>query len=102
MHGFERTYTGSTTTEREDDRTPEQRKTHTWLVVGTDSCLSGWGGARGGLSYAAWACKPEDRHECLAYVEGRSEMKRVRETTDPYSPGRGCSHLHIYVYAVGQ
>ena len=25
-----------------DDRTPEQKKTHDWVVVGTDSFMSGW------------------------------------------------------------
>ena len=85
-----------------DDRTDEQRKTHTWLVIGTDTFLSGWGGATGGASYAAWACKPEERNECLTWVEGRSDMKRIRETYDnlnhPYRPSSSCAHLHIYVW----
>ena len=44
-----------------DDRTPEQKKSHSWLVIGTDSFMSGWGKASGGKSYAAWACKEEHR-----------------------------------------
>lgn len=84
-------------TERKDDRTPEQKETHNWLVIGTDSFLSGWGGAKGGLSYAAWACRPEDVDAVESWVSGRSDMYRVRVTTDPYSPPSECAHLHIYV-----
>ena len=81
-----------------DERTEEQKKTHSWLVIGTDSFMSGWGGAEGGLSYAVWACRPEDRHKVLAWVESRPEMKRVRETTGKYRPNpRICAHCHIYV-----
>lgn len=81
----------------QDDRTDAERATHTWLVIGTDRWMSGWGGARGGASYAAWACRPEDRREVLAWVEGRGDMTRVREAMEPYKPGRGCVHLHVYV-----
>lgn len=95
----------------EDDRTLEQRDTHTWLVIGTDRFLSGRGYAEGGLSYAAWACRPEERHECLDWVEGRSDMLRVREVSEwerRYRPGSACAHLHVYVWdtadrrAIGQ
>lgn len=79
----------------QDDRTPEQKKTHSWLVIGTDRFMSGWGKAKGGVSYAVWACRPEDRHEVLSWVENRSDMKRVRETVDPYKPS-GKGHCHIY------
>ena len=41
--------------EIEDDRTPEQKKTHVWAVVARDKFLSGWGGARHGASRCAWA-----------------------------------------------
>lgn len=85
----------------QDDRTDAERATHTWLVIGTDRWMSGWGGARSGASYAAWACRPEDRREVLAWVEGRSDMTRVREFSEwggqRYRPGRGCAHLHVYV-----
>ena len=46
---------------RVDDRTPDEIKTHIWIVAGTDSFLSGWGEAKGGVSYAGWACKYNDR-----------------------------------------
>ncbi len=56
----------------QDDRTPEQKATHPILVIGTDSFMSGWGGASGGSSFAAWACRPEDESKVLRYVESRS------------------------------
>ena len=86
--------------EMQDDRTAEQMQTHTWLVIGTDKFMSGWGRAQGGKSIAAWACLPEHRHMVLDWVEGRSDMLRVRETTDPYRP-RGAGHCHIYVVEDG-
>jgi len=86
-----------------DRRTGKQRETHTWLVVGTDPFLSGWGECKNGSSYAAWACKPTDRMACLSWVEGRGDMKRVREVydppNDPYRPNSAhCGHLSIYVW----
>lgn len=83
----------------QDDRTAEEKQSHTWLVIGTDKYMSGWGMAKGGLSYAAWACKPEDSRECRRWVENRRDMKRVREAiAKDYRPGRSCAHLHIYVW----
>jgi len=80
----------------QDDRTPEEKKTHPILVIGTDSFLSGWGQAKGGKSYAVWACKPEHERIVLNWVASRSDMKRVRVTVDPYRP-KGLGHCHIYV-----
>jgi len=80
----------------QDDRTPEQKKTHLILVVGTDTFMSGWGQAEGGKSYAAWACKPEHEKYVTEWVERRSDMQRVRVTVDPYKPS-GKGHAHIYV-----
>lgn len=86
----------------QDDRTHEQRKTHRVLVIGTDTCLSGWGGASGGASYAAWACEPKDKAKVLSWVEGRQDMKRVRVVYGSYQPNpRHCAHLHIYVVEDG-
>ena len=85
-----------------DDRTPEQKNTHTWLVIGTDSFMSGWGGASGGTSYAAWACRPEHREPVWDWVTSREEMKRVREVSEsgygcsPWRP-RGGGLAHVYV-----
>jgi len=86
---------------RQDDRTPEQQKTHTLLWVGTDSFLSGWGGAQGGTSVAAWACTDATDGETERMIRNRSDMKRVRQVIDRpgnrYYP-RGAAHLHIYVF----
>ena len=83
----------------EDDRTEEQRATHKYLVVGTDSFMGGWGKAKGGVSYAAWACTRETAPRVLNWVKARREMKRVRlvvESGRAYHPSaRG--HLHVYV-----
>jgi hypothetical protein len=81
----------------EDDRTDDLKATHYWGVVGADRVLSGWGLARGGTSYACWACRPEDRRKVLAWVENRSDMRRVREVDlRTYRP-RGRGHCHIYL-----
>ena len=81
----------------EDDRTANSRRTHTVLVVGTDSFMSGWGLAPG-RSYAAWACRPEDQYRVYRWVRSRSEMKRVRVVGCDYRPRLGSGdHLHIYV-----
>ncbi len=84
---------------RQDDRDANQQTTHTLLVVGTDRCLSGWGGAACGASFAAWACQEEDLQEVTEWVERRSDMSRVRVVID--RPGMryraSCAHLHIYV-----
>ena len=85
---------------REDDRTPEQKETHTYLIVGTDTFMSDWGGATGGASIAAWACGPDtNTNRVFNWVQSRSDMTRVRDAIDGkgsrYSPK--CEHLHIYV-----
>jgi len=89
---------------RQDDRTETEQTTHQILIVGTDSFLSGWGFAQGGVSYAAWAVRPEDQNKVHAWVESRGEMKRVRVTVDRpgarYRP-KANGHLHIYVVRDG-
>lgn len=80
-----------------DERTEEELKTHKWLVIGTDTFLSGWGRAKGGVSYAAWACKTEDLQSLEARIRARGDMKRVRVVCGSYRP-RGKGHCHIYVY----
>ncbi len=88
----------------QDDRTPEQKKTHPVLIVGTDKLLSGWGKAKGGTSYAAWACRIEDDAKVYRWVRSRSDMERVREAFDDgktrYRP-KGNGHLHIYLVGEG-
>jgi len=83
---------------RVDDRTDEQRKTHTTLITATDKCMSGWGEAKNGLSKCAWACEPENCDKVLNWVEGRTDMKHVGVCYGDWKP-RNAEHLHIY--AVG-
>jgi len=80
----------------QDDRTEAQKQTHSVVVVGTDSFLSGWGRAEGGASYAGWACRYEDLNKVERWVRSRKEMKRVRIVGSDYRP-RGVGHCHIYV-----
>jgi hypothetical protein len=80
----------------QDDRSAEERITHPLAVVGTDTFLSGWGEATGGVSYAAWACQAKDVTEVRDWVKSRSDMIRVRVVSlNGYHP-RGNGHLHIY------
>lgn len=83
----------------EDDRTPEQKKTHVLGVVARDKFMSGWGGATGGTSRCAWACAPDvnpDRVE--NWVRSRGEMRHVNVVDlSTYRPPRGTAHFHIYV-----
>lgn len=86
----------------QDRRTPEQRQTHRVLVIATDKVLSGWGQSTGvygrRMSFAAWAC---DSHKTALHVAAivklRTDMIRVRIITEPYTPGKTCAHLSIYV-----
>lgn len=79
-----------------EKRTPAELEELTVIVLGTDRFLSGWGGAEGGMSYAGWACRPEDLDAVEEWVEARGDMKRVRVVTNDYRPGPGCAHLTIY------
>ena len=87
----------------EDDRTNAQKRTHTVLVRGHDTFMSGWGKAAGGKSFAIWACLPEDSDAVLAWVKSREEMKNVRICGPRWRaiPGGrslcGRGHTHIYV-----
>ena len=83
-----------------DDRTPEQRQTHTVLVAATDNFLSGWGKAKGGRSVAIWACTLGDSDRVESWVRSRSDMDHVRVVSDPYH-GNYRDHVHIYVVCDG-
>lgn len=98
----------TTTTHRractiEDDRTPEQRKTHYWAVVARDKFMSGWGGAAAGASRCAWAMPGEFHHDGRAdrlerWVRNRSEMIHVNVVDlRRYRPPAGTAHFHVYV-----
>ena len=81
-----------------DDRTEEQKKTHTTLITATDKFMSGWGGATGGASKCAWACDtPQKADKIFDWVEGRSDMKYVNiHYRNSWKP-RNAAHVHIYV-----
>ena len=86
---------------REDDRTQEQKKTHTYLVTATDRFMSGWGKcANGGVSKCAWACRPEVWEQVHKWVSNRSEMRYVNLVIGKWYP-RNAKHVHIYVVEEG-
>ena len=58
----------------QDDRTLDQKLTHTIGIVGTDSFMSGWGKAQGGHSYAVWACEPDNVAATLSRIENRKSV----------------------------
>jgi hypothetical protein len=82
-----------------DDRTPEQRRTHTLAVVMRDRFMSGWGGARDGYSRAAWAV-PDGAtlHSTERWVRSRGDAQYVNVVDlATYRPPRSTAHFHIYV-----
>lgn len=79
-----------------DRRTPEQLKTHRYLVTGTDRFLSGWGMAQGGLSKCAWACETREQAERKAdEVRKRGDVKHVHIHFGSWRPR--AAHVSIYV-----
>ena len=88
--------TGGIKMERIDERTSEQRKTHTWLVTATDKFMSGWGKCSNGLSKCAWACEPKNRQKVLNWVRNRKEMRYVNEHVGNWYP-KNAEHVHIYI-----
>ena len=81
----------------QDDRTPAEKKTHTVIVLMTDRCLSGWGAAAGGPSYAGWACRPNMADTVERRIAARGDAERVRVVSGDYRPPSGPGHCHIYV-----
>lgn len=80
-----------------DDRTEEQHSTHKLAVIGTDIYMSRWGSALDGISYTGWAFKDGDYAKCLAMVNTRSDIQRIRLITlDGYKPK--ALHTHIYMF----
>jgi len=81
-----------------DDRTEEEKQTHTILVTATDKFMSGWGGASGGNSKCAWACKDRvQASQVLDWVNARSEMKYVNIHYNNNWRPKNAAHVHIYV-----
>lgn len=88
--------------QRMDWRTPEQHQTHTVLILARYTFPEGWGGARGGEAWAAWACKPEHRQQVHAWVKGRTDTANVRVVLhDVYTLPRRCRHMTIHVVSDG-
>ena len=79
-----------------DDRTDDQKGTHTELYGGKDRFLSGWMCKGGASSYAYWACKPCDFDKLQKWVEGRSDITRLCYYKDKV-PYKRFGHVHIYV-----
>lgn len=86
---------------KQDDRTKEQKKEYTYLIGGRDRCLSGWGLASKGISYAYWACKEEDAEKVLSWVSKRSDMTNVSmyRGNPPYKAAQ--HHVHVYLVEGG-
>lgn len=71
----------------QDDRTESERQSHRLAVVGTDSFPYSWDGPANDVSYDAWAFKDGEYAACLAWVNSRKDMTRVRLVTlDGYRP----------------
>lgn len=73
-----------------------------WVVCGKDSFMSGWGGAKGGRSFAAWACHDDNVDEILAQAESRGDITYITAKKMPANARdirrlRGNDHLTIYV-----
>ena len=78
----------------QDKRTEEQKATTIGFVNATDSALSGWGNASGGLSYYCIACSSQEQIEAVKrWFAQREDMKRVAEPLRPRR--RDDSHTSI-------
>lgn len=81
--------------EIEDDRKGTQQSRLSVLIGGKDSFMSGWGRAsRGGISYAYWACSPEDAETVERWVRSRGDIDVSCRDEPPQ--GRRGDHCHIY------
>lgn len=80
-----------------DERNTEQKKTHTVIILMTDSFMSGWGGAGNGHSYAGWAVRPEMTQTMFVRIKSRGDAKRVIIVSGDYKPPLIEGHCHIYV-----
>jgi hypothetical protein len=62
-----------------DERKPEKEY---FLIGGKDKFMSGWGGAKGGNSYAFWALDKKHRHalvnKLMTWVENRGDIIYIR------------------------
>jgi hypothetical protein len=84
---------------KKDDRTEEQKQTHTIAVVARDAGMSGWGGAKGGASRCAWACSDRNIADRIEkWVSDRDEMRNITIVDlRTYRVPSGTAHFHIYI-----
>ncbi len=83
-----------------DDRTPAQKLTHIWLVVGSDPFVSGLGArafGEGFKSFAAWACTNEDLPRVELWVKNRKDLKRVRTVLAKTYRPKGYRECRVYL-----
>lgn len=80
-----------------DDREGIQRSRLSVLVGGKDKFMSGWGGARKGISYAYWACEPDDAETVERWVRSRSDIRSIGRRA---KPPQGTTHDHCHIYCV--
>lgn len=80
----------------DDRRTDEDKAATLFLVVATDSFMSGWGKAQGRSLFAV-PCRDEAQAEIVAdNMRHRSEMKRVRIVNRTWRPSlTSGDHLSI-------
>lgn len=83
-----------------DRRSDEEKKTHTKLVGGYDTCLSGWGNEIGQPegSWAFWACTDEQVPTVLAWIKTRDEFRKIRLYTEAWAEKKSIdARVSIYV-----
>ena len=83
-----------------DERTEEQKKTHSVLIAATDTFMSNWGEAEGGKSMCAWAVEPECADDMERWIRSRPEMKNVKRVGPDWKP-KSAAHVSIYVAEKG-
>lgn len=82
-----------------DDRTGDEKLSHSVGVLATDPGMSGWGEARGGLSLCVWACHPDvNADTVLAWVGKRSDMEnpQIIDLATWEAPEEA-AHVRIYL-----
>ena len=81
---------------KEDDRTPEQKRDLPFIVLMTDTFMSGWDCRGGRPNYAGWACSSKKLRDCEEWVRSRCDSKNVRVVGADYKPPSRVD-CHIYV-----
>jgi hypothetical protein len=70
-----------------DRRSDDEKKTHTCLVGGKDSFMSGWGHEYDNEppeSWAFWACTPDLEDTVEEWVQSRDEFSKVKVRTEKW------------------